>query len=176
MYILWWMESNQLMDWSLTNHLSFFRLILLWYKWMFCYDESISQKHKEHIYLLSYDFLVMQTPETFQNCDLGLNNIWTQFVDNVEIWYFLFARRCCNEIFSIASAPSCAQFRHLSKRIGSNCCTVCNSINKETIWSAPRALLNHITLSYNFERNIYTTKIYRILNLYLKMGSQFHPF
>ena len=85
MYILWWMESNQLMDWSLTNHLSFFRLILLWYKWMFCYDESISQKHKEHKNLLSYDFLELQTPETFKNRDLCLNNIWTQFVDNVEI-------------------------------------------------------------------------------------------
>ena len=104
--------------------------------------------------------------------------VWTTFELNLLIMlrYFLFARRSCNEIFSIASAPPCAQFRHLSKRIGSNCCTVCNSINKETIWSAPRALLNHITLSYNFERNINTTKIYRILNLYLKMGSQFDPF
>ena len=30
-----------------------------------------------------------------------------------------FARRSCNEIFSIASVLPCAQFRHLSKRMGS---------------------------------------------------------
>ena len=30
-----------------------------------------------------------------------------------------FVRRSCNEIFSIASVLPCAQFRHLSKRMGS---------------------------------------------------------
>ena len=48
----------------------------------------------------------------------------------------------------------------LSKRIGSIvCCTAaCNCINKETIWSAASAFLNHITLSHNSQGNNNTTK------------------
>ena len=39
---------------------------------IFCYDESILQKHNKHEYLLSYDFLELQTPEIPETLEIAI--------------------------------------------------------------------------------------------------------